>query len=240
MTAKSPVLALAALLAAGCATPDLPSSFEPLPLVASAGHEPFVLGPNDVVRATVYGHPELSTPLEAGIAGTAIDPEGLLSLPLVGAVPIAGLTLSEARERIAAEYASFLQEPRLDVSVVEYAARRFYLYGQVREPGAYVIDRPLTAYQALALGGGFTNNADRDEVVLLRDLGDRVEVHVIDGATPDPSGFVRIRPDDFLFVRRTGTGRFAEEVLPILQGISSSLGSVATVLLIEDRIEEDD
>lgn len=205
---------------------------------AAAPAELLRLGPNDVIRARVHGHPELSTPESVTLTGTRVDPEGLLSLPLVGALPVGGLTLTEARERIRTAYASFMKDPAVEVSVVEYAARRFYLYGEVKAPGPYTIDRPMSAYQALTFGGGFERNADRKRVVLLRETADGVDVHLIDGERPDESGLVAILPDDFLFVRRTGAGKFSEEILPVLTGISSSLSSLTTLILIEDRLDD--
>lgn len=231
------VIALAASMATGCALPDVPESLEPqpVPLVATAP-ELMRLGPNDIVRARVHGYPELSTPEVAELTGTRIDPEGTLSLPLIGPVEVAGLTLAETRERVTAAYAAYMKEPQVDLSVVEYAARRFYLYGEVSEPGAYAIDRPINAYQALTFGSGFEDRADRKQIVLLRQGPEEVEVHIINGETPDESGLIAIHPEDFLFVRRTGVGKFSEEVLPILSGISSSLSSIATLILIEDRL----
>lgn len=132
-----------------------------------------------------------------------------------------------------------MKEPQLDLSVVEYAARRFYLYGQVAKPGAFAIDRPINVYQALTFGEGFALQADRRRIVLLRETEDGVEVHQINGENPDTSGLIAIQPEDFLFVRRTGVGRFSEEALPILTGISSSLSSLATIVLIEDQLSDD-
>ena len=236
------LLAAASLTALACRSPlsirpdDVPSS-----LSAELDDAALALGPNDVLRVGVYGHPELSTPLTStasGAVGTRVDAEGNLSLPLAGDVRVGGMSLAEAREAVRAAYAVYLKDPRVDVSVVEYGARRFYLYGEVREPGAYPIDRPLTLYQALALGKGFTTAARRDEVVLLRGGPGSLEVHAFDGEDLERAGMFAVLPDDFLFVRRSRAGRFSQEVLPVLQGISSSLASVATLLLIDDQLED--
>ena len=233
------VLAALAVLSGACRSASIPERME-LPTIpaAATASELMRLGPNDIVRARVHGYPELSTPESTELTGTRIDPEGNLSLPLIGALPVAGLKLGEARERIRTAYAGFMKDPQIDVSVVEYAARRFYLYGQVAAPGAYAIDRPLNVYQALTFGEGFAKHADRRRIVLLRETEDEVEVHLIDGEMPDETGLIAILPNDFLFVRRTGVGKFSEDVLPILSGISSSLSSIATLILIEDRLED--
>ena len=236
----APSLVLAGLLAslAACRVPEL---LEPTAatstLTTELNWEPLTLGPNDVVRVGVYGHPELSSP-HVGVTsgGTLIDGEGNVALPLVGPVQVAGLTPTQASEVVRAAYAEFVLEPRIDFSVVEYGARRFYLYGEIREPGAYPLDRPLTLYQALSLGGGLTARADREAVVLLRGEPESLEVHVFDGDDPARKGFVAIHPEDLVFVRRSGAGRFSEEILPYLSGLSSSLGSTASILLIEERL----
>jgi len=224
---------------AACRSAPLPEALQYTEAaVLPTASELMRLGPNDIVRARVYGHPELSTPESDELTGTRVDPDGSLALPLVGTVAVGGLSLNEAREVIRAAYASFMRDPQVEVSVVEYAARRFYLYGEVMQAGPIALDRPLNVYQALTFGGGFARHADRKQIVLLRETPEGVDVHVIDGETPDESGLIAIMPNDFLFVRRTGTGKFSEEVLPILSGISNTLTSITTLILIDDRLDD--
>ena len=234
-----PVASLLTLALAACRTAPIPEAIEYTQAAALPVPSDLMrLGANDVVRARVYGHPELSTPESDDLTGTRVDPDGTLALPLVGSVAVGGLTLDEARTAIRAAYAGFMRDPQIEVSVVEYAARRFYLYGEVLTPGPVPFDRPLNVYQALTFGGGFSRHADRKQIVLLRERPEGVDVHVIDGETPDESGLVALMPNDFLFVRRTGTGKFSEEVLPILTGISSTLTSITTLILIDDRLDD--
>jgi polysaccharide export outer membrane protein len=217
------------------------------PMQATAQHssmstefvwDELTLGPNDVLRVGVYGHPELSAPPHENTAsGSRIDGEGNLSLPLVGAVHVAGMHMTEARAAITAAFAQYVTDPKIDASVIEYSARRFYLYGEVQKPGAYAIDRPLNIYQALALGGGYTTKANREQVILLRGTPDNLEVVRFDGESPQGEGFFALRPDDLVFVRRTGAGKFSDEALPILTGIASALGSIATLILIDDQLK---
>lgn len=226
---------LLALLACRSATP--PERL-PAPALEPAAEEPYRLGPGDVLRAGVYEHPELSTPIQSDLPGTRVDLEGNLSLPLLGPVPVAGLTLSEAHEQVTAAYAQYLLEPRVDLSIVSYGARRVHLYGEFQAPGAVVLDRPLTIYEGLSLGGGFTSGCDRDRIVHLRRQGEEWHARLIDGDSPESVGFEILRDGDLLFAMRSGAGRFSDEVLPYLSGVSATLGSVATTLLIEDRLDQ--
>jgi polysaccharide export outer membrane protein len=227
-----------ALLLAACSSP-IPDRIEgPLPAAWTAPVEEYPLGANDVLRINVYDHPELSSPVTDRIAGTRIDPSGEVSLPLVGSLHVAGMTVPEARAAITAAFAQYVQEPKVDVSLVEYTSRRFYLYGEIEEPGPYVLDRPMSVYEGLTLGGGLQRGAKRGEVLVLRVIPEGLEVHKIDAERPELAGLMPLHPEDFVFVRRSKVGKFTDEVLPILTGISSALGSIATIILIEDRLEE--
>ena len=232
--------AIAGALGLACLTGCRSAPEQTLPTSFPVGEETvldwtsFPLGPGDVLRVYVYGHPELSTPE----FGARIDNEGSLSLPLVGLVTVWGVHVPEARERIATAYREYVKEPRVEVSVLEYGARRFYVYGEVDRPGAYPFDRPLNAYQALSHGGSFKPTADRAGVVLVRRIEDEVHLLPVDAAAIDATGMVALLPDDFLFVPRSDAGDFAEEILPYLQGLGSSLGSLATLLLIDDRLNQ--
>jgi protein involved in polysaccharide export with SLBB domain len=227
---------LGTLATSACTSPlgeaELRGLGQPQALAAEAP----TLGANDIVRVSVYGHPELSSPNYGSVQGTRIDQDGSLSLPLAGRVQVGGLTTAAALEAVSTAFAVYVKEPQVELSVIEYAARRVYVYGEVSRPGALVLDRPLNAYQALALSGGFTTRAWREEVILIRGSAGAPEVWRIQAETPSPTGFAPLRPDDLLFVRRSGAGRFTDELLPVLQGVSSSLASVATVLLIEEQL----
>ncbi len=231
-------LLLSCVALAGCRwakAPPLPESTVDRATVAEASAAPFVLGPLDRVRVQVFAHAESSTP-EGGVL---LDDEGKLDLPLVGPIPLGGLTLDEARERIRTELARFLKDPEVTVALLQAASRSFYLFGEVERTGAYPLDRPLTALQALSLGGGFRPGADREKVALLRGSREHgLEVYFFDGATPGADGLVAVRPDDFLFVRLSGAGTFRDQILPIVQTLVPPITALATVGILVDRLDE--
>ncbi len=232
----TPLLAACALLA-GCRwakAPPLPQGTVHETTIAEAGPGVFVLGPGDRVRVQVFQQPNHSTPE----LGTFIDTEGRLDLPLIGPVHLAGLTLEEARERLAGELGRYLRRPRVTLTVLEAASRRFYLFGEIEHPGAYPLDRPLTALQALSTGGGFRPGADRKQVALLRGDRQRLEVYFFDGATPGLDGLVAVQPDDFLFVRLSGAGTFRDQIYPIVQSLVPPLTALASLIVLVDALND--
>lgn len=234
MHSRLSIACLALALLASCSSPPvkLRSTASEVTLSPKLDWSAFPLGPNDILRMSVYGHEPLATP------GTRVDLEGNLSLPMVGAVPVAGLSISEACAAITAAYAKYVVDPRVDLSVVQHGARRFYALGEFARPGAIEFDRPLTVMQAAAMAGGVTGKGVLSQVILLRGSPENLEVKKIDLETLDERGFLALRPDDVLFARRSSAGKFSDELMPYLVAASSSLASVATVLLIEQRIAE--
>ena len=183
----------------------------------------FELGPNDIIRVQVFGHPELGTHLDGGRASG----QGTLSLPLVGEVNVNGRTPEELEREIEERLATFFREPDATVSVVTYNARKYYIVGEVEKPGEYVMDRPLNALQAIAGGGRFNRGANREEVLLMRGWGPNLEIAMFNAETPDDRAFTAVRPDDILLVQRKGSSIFEERILPIISGVTTVANSAA-------------
>jgi len=195
---------------------------------------PSTLAPGDRLQVIVYAHPELSSSPELG---TTVGPDGHIDVPLAGSVVIGGKTLGEARGAIRESLLPVLREPRISVSVIEYAGRSVYVLGQVNLPGAYPLDRPMVALQGLSLAGGFTPGADHKTIALLRRVGDELDVYYFDGATPGVDGMIALHPDDLIFVRLSGTGTFQEQVLPYIQGIVPPIAALASLILVLDTVD---
>lgn len=170
------------------------------------------LGPNDILRVNLLGHPELSTPPD----GVRVDPQGGIFLQDIGWVHVSGKHVSEVHAELVESYSSFMNEPRVTVAITEYGSRTFHVLGNVRDPGTKVMDRPFNALEALSLGGIFLRGADRASVFLLRSHDDALEVHTFNAETPDSDGLVMVMPGDILYVRQKGTQDFQEEVLPYI------------------------
>lgn len=118
------------------------------------------LGAGDRLRVTVFGETSLSG--EFLVSNT-----GIVSLPLVGDLPVMGLTVREVQR--AAEQAlsqGFLREPRVSAEVLNY--RPFYILGEVTTPGTYPYTADLSVLNAVATAGGFTYRADQRRVFIKR------------------------------------------------------------------------
>jgi len=185
------------------------------------------VGPGDVLRVNVYGHPDLSSaPYESGVAGTPVEPGGTVQLPLIGALPVAGLTIEGVSAAVTESLRRYVREPRVDVAVVRFGAHRYLVLGEVREPGAYVLERPITAMEALASSGGFGPYANRAQVAWVRGGLSAENVEIFDASELDPLAAHLVQPGDILFVGRKGWADVAEasrDLIPILQVVTTPI-----------------
>jgi polysaccharide biosynthesis/export protein len=127
----------------------------------------YTLRPNDSIRVSVYGEPELSVPVRILQTGQA-------SFELIGLVEIGGLTVAAAEEKIRGLYAKdFLVDPKLTLAVDEYATEMISVIGAVNTPGPIPIpvSGQLDLASALATAGGLTPTADTGSIQLVRAKG---------------------------------------------------------------------
>jgi polysaccharide export outer membrane protein len=128
--------------------------------VHAADAPAYKLGSGDKVRVTVCNEKELSGDFE-------VSDQGKVALPLIGAVKIGGLTISEAEALITEKYGKdYLVNPRVTVEVLNY--RPFFILGEVKNPGSYPYAGGMMILNAIALAGGYTPRADRGDILIKR------------------------------------------------------------------------
>lgn len=121
---------------------------------------PYTLDTGDVVRVTVYGDETLSELYR-------VDDAGEIALPLVGPVPVRGITTKETAGRIVmALSGGYMRNPDVAVEISEY--RPFFIQGEVTNSGQYPYVYNMTARAAISTAGGYTDTADRGRVLVYR------------------------------------------------------------------------
>jgi polysaccharide export outer membrane protein len=111
----------------------------------------YKLGPGDLLRISVHNNPDLS--LE-----TRIPEDGAISFPLIGKVPVGGLTTSDAEKRVADKLSSggFVKKPQVNILVTGFQSKVVAVLGGVTRPGRYTLERATNLTDLLALVGGPT------------------------------------------------------------------------------------
>ena len=120
------------------------------------------LGPGDTVAIRVFGQPDMDGTLY-------VADDGTIHLPLVGSVPVTGLSPTQASLKIetALRDGSFLVNPHVTVTLVTSVNQLVAVLGEVRTPGRYQVSANTTIFQLLAQAGGATATS-ADVIYLIR------------------------------------------------------------------------
>lgn len=170
----------------------------PLNSLTTVGPD-YRIAPNDLIEFNVFGVPDM-------LRDVRVNASGEISLPLIGPVPVAGLTAQAAEQQIAARYEEkYLRNPQVSLFIKEFTTQRIAIEGAVTRPGIYPVTGQLTLLRALALSGGFAPYADINQIVVYRGgTGAQREQFTYDldkvraGQEADPD----IRSDDVIVVQR--------------------------------------
>jgi polysaccharide export outer membrane protein len=129
----------------------------------------YVVGPEDLLDVQFFGQEDLNRQVR-------VDGEGEVTLPLVGAVKVAGFTPKSIEKRLMQAYsARYLRNPQINLAVKEYRHQRVSVTGAVDKPGYYEIIGPRKLLEILAMAGGLQDKGASskagDVVQVIREHG---------------------------------------------------------------------
>jgi polysaccharide biosynthesis/export protein len=138
-----------------------------------------------------------------------VNPDGKVTLRMVGPVQAAGLTTDQLAAEIDKAYSSELRNPGAVVHLHNLPGRQVYVEGQVAKPGSFPLQPGMTAVEALALAGGVTDSADpQSTLVIRRDACGQPQASKVDLASalnnPGTGNDVALMERDVVVVPRSG------------------------------------
>jgi polysaccharide export outer membrane protein len=158
----------------------------------------YIIGIGDILEVQVWKEPDLSrVPVPVRI-------DGRISLPLLGDVDAAGKSIKELTQLLGKKYGEVVTEPAVSVMLVESKSWRYYIVGQVTQPGEFNIDYPITILQAIARSGGFLEWAKKSDIKIIRRKSTHEEILQFDYEAlvkgSDLSQNILISPGDTIIV----------------------------------------
>lgn len=159
--------------------------------MASPGmaQDAYTLNAGDSIRIYVYGEPDLT------FEDLLIGQNGRIAYPFLGELKVAGRTPAQLQERLTQGLKpDYLIDPRISVGIVKY--RPFFVNGEVKRPGGVDFQPGLTLRKAISLAGGFTERANKKNVLLIADNDPNREEQEV-------SLDYRVQPGDILTVQDT-------------------------------------
>ena len=178
-------------LAQGTATGSQP--------VAAPDQSTITIGPGDLLDLTVFQVPEL-------ILKARVDSKGIVNLPLIGDLELAGMTVREAQLAIVRELVvrQMVKSPQVSILIEEFATQGITVYGEVNVPGIYPLMGPHKLYDAISAAGGLTLKAGHTATILHAGRPDRQEVIDLSGGGPSDRKNIPIYPGDTVIVAKAG------------------------------------
>lgn len=225
-------------------TAPLPASGELSAANVAEAPAEYRIGPGDVLQIVVWDHVELTNPFGAVTrdpvtSGQLVAADGTVYFPYVGVFRAEGMTIHDVRSHVAANLASVVKDPQVDVRVVAYRSARIQVTGEVKEPGVVTLDDTTKGLlEALNERGGLNPTASRRTALLIRE-GKRHRIDLaglLSGDSPAINPLLRAGDivhvpdanDDQVFVlgevNRQGTVAMGQQKLTLTEALTKSGG----------------
>jgi polysaccharide biosynthesis/export protein len=133
----------------------------------------YTFGAGDHLEISVFGEPEISKAVFVRI-------DGKISLPLIGDVQAADITATVLAKTIAEKLTKFVGNPNVTVILAESKSKVYYVLGQIKAPGEYLITQPITVLQAIGRAGGLLEWAKKSKIMIVSKPGTSKKITYFD------------------------------------------------------------
>ncbi|HEY5592065.1 MAG TPA: polysaccharide biosynthesis/export family protein [Paludibacter sp.] len=151
------------------------------------------------------GYQKFSSPNSAYLYGFEIDTDGIIKLPTLGNIKVAGLIGAQAESIVQKKADEFINDAIVKVKLLNF---KITITGEVRNPGVYYnYNNSITVIEALALANGNTDFATIKKVMIVRKTADGNQSFMLDLSSKNiflseafylhPNDYVIVQPDKY-------------------------------------------
>jgi len=203
------------------------------------------IGSGDQIDMNVFNVPEMAQ-------RQRVDDNGNYSVPLVGPIHLAGLSIQEAQSLIASklEAGHYVRQPSVSLFISDFATQGVSVMGEVNKPGVYPVWGERRLFDMIAEAGGVTGRAGKIAVINHRNSPAAPQnVVYTEGGAQDPESNPVIAPGDTIRITKSGVvyvlgdvnrpGGFPmdnNESLTIMQAVALAQGTSRTAKLGSARL----
>ena len=163
------------------------------------------------------------------VNGNIVDSAGNINLPMLGKVPVAGLTISEAEDTIRGISRQYLKDATVKVRLLNY---KVTVLGEVKMPGIYYnYNSYITVLDAISLAQGTTDYSKLADVLVLRPASGGTRTFSLNlnskSAIQSPAWY--LQPDDVVVIQ-PGKNKGLQQKLPLVGIVVGSLSALLLLL----------
>jgi polysaccharide export outer membrane protein len=177
---------------AGDKSPDTKTAGANATTDATANSETYKIGVGDELNVAVWHEPEVS-------GQHAVRPDGIITLPFLNEVYVAGKTTAEIRDMLTEKLKPYVTEPQVTVSIQSINSRKVYAIGNIGHSGAFPLIEPTSVLELIAQCGGLAQFAKGNKIYILRGQ-QRIPFDYKKAVKGDPSQHVMLMPGDMVVV----------------------------------------
>ena len=168
-----------------------------------------------------------------GLQGYLVNSSGMIRFPVLGDVNVIGKTRAEIEKDLKARLSEYVTDVVVDVRIMNF---KVTVLGEVNNPGVYSVkDERVTLPEAIGLAGDFTQDGNRNEIVVIREEDGKRKVEKIDFTQTNffNSPFYFLKQNDVVYIEPSLKGVKKSGFLPDIPALLSLVTVVlSTVILI--------
>jgi polysaccharide biosynthesis/export protein len=175
---------------------DAPSTFAPVENIPVTPD--YVIGPGDEILIRAWGQIDIDY-------RAAVDRNGMISVPRVGSIPVAGVKYQELTSHIRSAVARNFKNFELLVSMGQLRTIQIFVVGHARRPGAYTVSSLSTLVNAVFAAGGPAMHGSMRAIQVRRGASVVTEFDMYDLLLAgDKSRDVQLLPGDVVYFPPVG------------------------------------
>ncbi|MDC7995352.1 polysaccharide biosynthesis/export family protein [Altibacter sp. HG106] len=170
-----------------------------------------------------------------GLQGYLVDTDGEIQFPVLGSIPVAGKTRGDVAAQLTELLKEYITDVVVDVRIVNF---KVTVIGEVQTPGVFKIeDERVTLPQAIGLAGDFTEDGNRENVTVIREVNGKQRVTTVDFTKTDffTSEFFFLKQNDIVYVEPSLKGVRKSGFIPDVPALLSLVTVVLSTVILLTR-----
>lgn len=143
-------------------------------LIKTSGRVDYRIAQGDILSIVLIGYPDITPSTAADssnpyASGYPVDQQGFVQFPLIGRIKAVGMSVPQFTANLRTQLQRYLKYSDPQVKIVNYRGNKFFIDGEVKQPGEFSIeDAPVSLYSALSMAGGATAVGDSNNITFNR------------------------------------------------------------------------